>query len=109
MVYRREDGNIGWVEPHDDWHHLQCHGHGATSRRVTSIDHAACRIPRFRRDQDRAFRRQQALAAPAARESGGQRLGIVPAAILATVTEREQLGSTGFGQGVAIPHGKIED
>jgi PTS system nitrogen regulatory IIA component len=22
--------------------------------------------------------------------------------------EREQLGSTGFGQGVAIPHGKIE-
>ena len=28
--------------------------------------------------------------------------------VLATVTEREQLGSTGFGQGVAIPHGKIE-
>jgi PTS system nitrogen regulatory IIA component len=24
------------------------------------------------------------------------------------LTEREQLGSTGFGQGVAIPHGKIE-
>ena len=24
------------------------------------------------------------------------------------MTEREQLGSTGFGQGVAIPHGKIE-
>ena len=38
----------------------------------------------------------------------GQRLGIKPAAILATVTEREQLGSTGFGQGVAIPHGKID-
>ena len=30
------------------------------------------------------------------------------AAILASLTEREQLGSTGFGQGVAIPHGKIE-
>ena len=38
----------------------------------------------------------------------GQRLGIQPADIFATVTEREQLGSTGFGQGVAIPHGKIE-
>jgi PTS system nitrogen regulatory IIA component len=38
----------------------------------------------------------------------GQQLGITPAEILATVTEREQLGSTGFGQGVAIPHGKIE-
>ncbi len=38
----------------------------------------------------------------------GQRLDIAPAEILATVMEREHLGSTGFGQGVAIPHGKIE-
>ena len=38
----------------------------------------------------------------------GQRLGLDSSAILASVTEREQLGSTGFGQGVAIPHGKIE-
>ena len=37
-----------------------------------------------------------------------QRLEAEPAAILASLTEREQLGSTGFGQGVAIPHGKIE-
>jgi len=36
------------------------------------------------------------------------RLGLDAPAILASVTEREQLGSTGFGQGVAIPHGKIE-
>jgi PTS system nitrogen regulatory IIA component len=38
----------------------------------------------------------------------GNRLGLVPAAVLSSLTEREQLGSTGFGQGVAIPHGKIE-
>ncbi|MEO6199456.1 MAG: PTS sugar transporter subunit IIA [Sphingomicrobium sp.] len=38
----------------------------------------------------------------------GQRLGIEPAAILSGLTEREQLGSTGFGQGVAIPHCKID-
>jgi len=38
----------------------------------------------------------------------GQRLGVDSPAILASLTEREQLGSTGFGQGVAIPHGKIE-
>lgn len=38
----------------------------------------------------------------------GPRLGIAPAVVLASLTEREQLGSTGFGQGVAIPHGKIE-
>ena len=38
----------------------------------------------------------------------GQRLDLDSAAILASLAERERLGSTGFGQGVAIPHGKIE-
>jgi PTS system nitrogen regulatory IIA component len=37
-----------------------------------------------------------------------QRLGIDPATILGGLSEREQLGSTGFGQGVAIPHAKID-
>ena len=37
-----------------------------------------------------------------------QRLGVDSAAILGSLVEREQLGSTGFGQGVAIPHGKID-
>jgi PTS system nitrogen regulatory IIA component len=37
-----------------------------------------------------------------------QRLDSDSSAILASLNEREQLGSTGFGQGVAIPHGKIE-
>jgi PTS system nitrogen regulatory IIA component len=37
-----------------------------------------------------------------------QRLGLEPAAVLASLSEREQLGSTGFGHGVAIPHGKID-
>jgi nitrogen PTS system EIIA component len=35
------------------------------------------------------------------------RLGVEQSVILASITEREQLGSTGFGQGVAIPHGKL--
>src|SRR3990170_7061360 len=38
----------------------------------------------------------------------GARIGFEPAAIVDTVAERERLGSTGFGNGVAIPHGKIE-
>ena len=38
----------------------------------------------------------------------GHRLGMDLAEILASLTEREQLGTTGFGQGVAIPHGKVE-
>src|SRR3954471_19575508 len=37
-----------------------------------------------------------------------QRIGVDGAALLASLNEREQLGSTGFGHGVAIPHGKID-
>ena len=38
----------------------------------------------------------------------GQRLQLDAAPILDSLSEREKLGSTGFGQGVAIPHGKVE-
>jgi len=38
----------------------------------------------------------------------GQRLVVDPATVLDSVVERERLGSTGFGEGVAIPHGKVE-
>ena len=38
----------------------------------------------------------------------GHRLDLDAAAILASLNEREQLGSTGFGHGVAIPHGKVD-
>ena len=41
-------------------------------------------------------------------ELAAQRIGAKPANVLASLNEREQLGSTGFGQGVAIPHAKIE-
>ena len=36
------------------------------------------------------------------------RLDIQQNAVLETINEREKLGSTGFGDGVAIPHGKVE-
>ena len=38
----------------------------------------------------------------------GQRCGVPPAAIVGSLSEREKLGSTGLGQGVAIPHGKVD-
>ena len=41
-------------------------------------------------------------------QMAGARLGFDPAAIIETVAERERLGTTGFGNGVAIPHGKVE-
>lgn len=37
----------------------------------------------------------------------GQRLQLEPAPILDSLAEREKLGSTGLGQSVAIPHGKV--
>ena len=45
----------------------------------------------------------QSLAAAA-----GDRLGVAPKLIVERLVERERLGSTGFGAGVAIPHGKID-
>ena len=36
------------------------------------------------------------------------RLDVDAGEILSSVSERERLGSTGFGHGVAIPHGKID-
>jgi PTS system nitrogen regulatory IIA component len=35
------------------------------------------------------------------------RIGLDPREIAERLGEREKLGSTGFGQGVAIPHGKV--
>ena len=49
----------------------------------------------------KALFHQLALAA-------ARRTGIDSKPILASLSEREKLGSTGFGGGVAIPHGKIE-
>jgi PTS system nitrogen regulatory IIA component len=40
--------------------------------------------------------------------AAGRGTGIEPRRILTAISERERVGSTGFGGGVAIPHGKIE-
>ena len=40
--------------------------------------------------------------------AASRRTGLAAKNIVAALNERERLGSTGFGAGVAIPHGKIE-
>lgn len=50
--------------------------------------------------------KREVLAALAERAS--ELIGVPAEAIRATLQEREQLGSTGVGRGVAIPHGKID-
>ena len=50
--------------------------------------------------------KREALALLA--DKAGALTGVPAAAIRQSLMEREQLGSTGVGRGVAIPHGKIE-
>ena len=38
----------------------------------------------------------------------GPLAGVEPRVVIDRVSERERLGSTGFGNGIAIPHGKID-
>ena len=38
----------------------------------------------------------------------GSELGVVPRVIVDSLMTREKLGSTGLGQGIAIPHGRIK-
>ena len=40
--------------------------------------------------------------------AAAQRLSLDASEINASLSERESLGSTGFGEGVAIPHGKVD-
>ncbi len=40
--------------------------------------------------------------------AAGKQIGLAPKQISAALNAREKIGSTGFGGGCAIPHGKIE-
>jgi len=53
-----------------------------------------------------ASSRRQALHAVA--EAAGQALGLDAARIMDALMEREALGSTGLGSGVAVPHARLE-
>lgn len=55
--------------------------------------------------QIRAGSKKQVLSEMAA--SLGDRLGLEPREICQALAERERLGSTGIGDGVALPHAKI--
>jgi len=42
-------------------------------------------------------------------ELAGEKTGIASRKIFETLLERERLGTTGIGNGIAIPHGKLEE
>ena len=109
MIYRREDGNIGWVEPQ---HRLRpSSNRAAMPVRAVAPEYSTMQLADFL-DFD---------AIKTALPGGNKRSLLQQLANLAasgsmpirprsspSLNEREQLGSTGFGQGVAIPHGKID-
>jgi nitrogen PTS system EIIA component len=55
---------------------------------------------------DVAFADKQKLLEDLARRSAGV-VGVLPASILSELSKREQLGSTGMGGGIAIPHARF--
>ena len=55
---------------------------------------------------DVAFADKQKLLEDLARRSASV-VGVLPASILSELSKREQLGSTGMGGGIAIPHARF--
>lgn len=41
-------------------------------------------------------------------QAAGRRIGVEARLVVAALTDREKTGSTGFGGGVALPHGRID-
>src|SRR4051812_11090668 len=58
-------------------------------------------------DEDLAAANKKGLIQQLA-SAASRRTGVPVKTIVSVLTDREKLGSTGFGGGVAIPHGKIE-
>ncbi len=67
---------------------------------LSSLLNGGVILPRFRAES-----RKQAIGALA--EALGKATGIHPRDISDAVMERERLGSTGVGEGVAIPHARL--
>ena len=115
MVYRRDDGTIGWVEPQPSdkgrFARLTALPQCRARSRLSCESIVQCSFPSSSISKRSAstwppatsascFNQLAQIAgrAPVARSVGDRR----------SIAERERLGSTGFGGGVAIPHGKIE-
>ena len=100
MVYRRGDGTIGWVEPQRALRPDATRAHDSND-----ADDATSAICCARSGRRRAGGGEQEGAVPAARPARRRRPTALDAkAVAERLAEREKLGSTGFGGGVAIPH-----
>ena len=113
IVYRRPDGNIGWIDPSD----------GSTARtrtpgRPAGAGPAATRTAK-EKSMDLSDLIEASAVMPALKANSKKQLlqvlaekaagitGLPEREIFDTILQRERLGSTGVGNGIAIPHGKL--
>ena len=130
VVYRRDDGNFGLIEasraettPDPGPRRAAARGPGA-SRRSAPLALPSCRWRCHLCKRPRSamkiveFLRPDAVIANLAGPTGQAVLAelcrplaaahrLEPQRLLETLLDREKLGSTGIGDGVAIPHGKV--
>ena len=117
VVYRRADGNIGWIDPaaaslkpdHNLLTGTPSGGAGAAGRNgakdknkmdLTDLIEVSAILPTLKANSKKQL--LQLLADKAASATG-----IPEREIFDTIQQRERLGSTGVGNGIAIPHGKL--
>ena len=125
VVYRRSDGHVGWIDPPvgrdrgsplTRWRPFLWSA-ALRIRRPAAIKsrhrfpgkfHAAQRSRRAECDHSGAQGQQQeAGAAGACRARRASSRGQNERAIFEILMQREKLGSTAVGNGIAIPHGKL--
>ena len=98
VVYRRDDGNIGWIDPRNTQYEDTGEEIPAWSfRRSSAID--AVRAPMKATSKKRLLQDLADMAEAV--------YGLPSAAVYKSLMDREALGPTGVGRGVAIPHARL--
>ena len=112
VVYRRADGHFGWVDPAladappARRNQPLTRGRGsAPDIKVFSMDLSDLLKPEAVLPSLHAQSKKQVLQEVC--ETAGRLTGLGEREIFDTILQRERLGSTGVGHGVAIPHGKL--
>jgi PTS IIA-like nitrogen-regulatory protein PtsN len=109
IVYRRSDGNIGWIDPSTSRAAQGCglsrrgRPRGSTedfSMDLSDLVQVPAILPTLKANSKKQL--LQLLSERAAAVTG-----LPEREIFDTILQRERLGSTGVGNGIAIPHGKL--
>jgi ribosomal subunit interface protein len=104
VVYRRDDGNIGWIDPSQQQVTRSGCDAGTYVRHMELsklLVPGAVRVVGQFTSKKRLFQELGEIAS--------QAYGLSGAAAIDGLQERESLGPTGVGHGIALPHARLED